>query len=82
MAVKPICVYVLLIQNRKVFTIQGQYPVIREDLRNRGWVEQFYKTTTQAVNKELSDNKSTDSDNDDDCDGDGNPVDGTLVWIC
>lgn len=66
--------FLFLLQNKKVFTIQGPYSHVREALRRRGWVEKFYKMDAPA--KKSPRNKrvkgggggttgSDDSDNDD-----------------
>lgn len=73
---------VILLQTKKIFTIQGPYSHVREALRKRGWIEKFYKvegvpppkksprtrkSSTRQTNGAIT---SDDSDQDDDIDDD------------
>jgi hypothetical protein len=58
---------------------------VRESLRKRGWIEQFYKCFEQPPvkpdlkNTEPADDSSSDSDGDENTyDGDGNLIDGMM----
>jgi len=66
---------------------------VRESLRNRGWVEQFYRdelshvanSHTSSKPKPSSDHNSSDSDSDGNdiaYDGDGNIINGLLLETC
>ncbi|XP_025106336.1 tubulin glycylase 3C-like isoform X4 [Pomacea canaliculata] len=62
------------IKCHKVFTIQGGYSSIRHSLRERGWVEKFYKipSLSQKTSKPTHQTSSDDDDDDDDNENDGN----------
>ncbi|CAE1176234.1 TTLL3_8 [Acanthosepion pharaonis] len=59
-------------KTNKIFTIQGGYATVRNCLRKRGWVENFFRATEivkKPAPKTKSDVFSSDDDYDDDDDG-------------
>ena len=51
-------------QKNKVFMIQGPYPVVRECLRRRDWVEKQYRTMAPHKVKKAKNDSDDDSDDD------------------
>ena len=56
---------------RKVFSIQGQYPVVRAILRARGWVERRLPKPNQLCRRRRGDEEDDGNDADDSDDDDG-----------
>lgn len=59
----------MMTQEKKVFSVQGPYPVIRAALRARGWVERRLPRHTTLCHRhgdqEAEATEETDSSNDD-----------------
>ena len=63
-------------QNKKVFVVNGPYPIVRAALRRRGWVEKHFKgnlVTSKKKKRNEDDDSCDDSCDDDD---DNNDSDG------
>ena len=57
-----------LLQQKKIFSIHGSYPLIRKALRDRGWVEKEFKLPLRMKTSNRTGGDWSDVDDDDDDD--------------